>query len=417
MHHKSFMRTSVFCIAVLASAGVAHAWTFKTLYSFCKVRGCTDGKAPMGGVILDGSGNLYGTTSGGGAKGGGVLFKLTRNPVTGLYTYSRTYSFCSLLLCGDGRKPWGDLIIDVAGNLYGTTFGSQTNCGTVFEFTAGGTLTVLHAFTCSDGEWPIGLSYVGAGAPYDGHSSLFGATYIGGAHVQSAGVVYQLTPGNPAWTLDILHDFCAETNCADGQSPWERLLVDSNSRLYGTTTLGGAHHRGTVYRLDLVRRIWQETVLHSFCTEQSCDDGFGPLGGVNKDKSGVLFGTTEFGGAHSRGAAYRLANDGSSFQVTYGFCTLQDCLDGAYPAGDQRRKGSALFGVTSGGGETAGNVFQLRPDNGTWTATSLHNFQTDCSDGCHPQYQQLAMDADGNLFGTTESGGLYGGGTVFELSP
>ena len=143
MLHRSLLLASAFSVAAIVLSGAAHASTFKTLYSFCALQDCADGKAPYSGVILDASGNLYGATQNGGDKGRGVLFKLTPKSDTGNYTYSRLYSFCHDRLCSDGEYPDGDLITDVAGNLYGTALGGDTfdkdqNCGTVFRFTSRG---------------------------------------------------------------------------------------------------------------------------------------------------------------------------------------------------------------------------------------------------------------------------------------
>src|SRR5262249_41364347 len=163
---------------------------------------------------------------------------------------------------GDGGGASGDLIMDVAGNLYGTANATDTESGVVFEFTAAGTYKVLHTFSHSEGATPIGLSYVRAGIPYDGTSPLYGMTLRRGAY--DGGVVYQFTPGRPAWRIRILHNFCAEARCADGKFPWAKLLPVSSRLLYGTTNEGGANSDGVVFALQNKEAAWSETVLHHF---------------------------------------------------------------------------------------------------------------------------------------------------------
>ena len=232
--------------------------------------------------------------------------------------------------------------------------------------------------------------------------------------------MYQLTPGDPIWTAKILHTFCSEANCADGKNPAAKLLPVSHDVLYGTTFAGGAENGGTIFELRRVGGSWAETVLHDFCSGLACIDGRDVLGGVPSRQTYRRPLRYDFcGGTSDRGVAYTLAKDGSSFQVIHNFCAEGgNCLDGATPAGELRRRDGTFFGVTYFGGDTYdGTVFQLRYVHGHWVFTSLHGFQ--CSDGCTPVRQQLAMDAQGNLFGTTAEGGQFSfkGGTVFELSP
>ena len=206
------------------------------LYSFCLQASCTDGQYPDAGVVRDSAGNLYGTTYDGGAHRGGVVYKLdTSGNETVLY------SFCSRAHCTDGNEPSAGVIQDSAGNLYGTTvFGGASNKGVVYKLDAPGKETVLYSFcsrtNCADGEEPL------VGVILDSAGNLYGTAY-GGA--SGRGVVYKLdTSGNEA----VLYSFCSQANCADGSTPAAGVIRDSAGNLYGTTA-GGGKDRGVVFKL------------------------------------------------------------------------------------------------------------------------------------------------------------------------
>ena len=209
----------------------ATKWTETVLHSFVG----SDGGRPSSGLIADSKGNLYGTTGVGGASDRGVVFKLAPNG-----TETVLYSFCSLTNCSDGASPLGGLIADSAGNLYGTTNdggGSGCNygpglCGVVFKLSPGGTETVLHAFAggSSDGAGPW------AGLIADASGNLYGTTKGGGATgcpPPGCGVVFKLVPGG---TETVLYSFCSLTNCSDGIYPTAGLIADSSGNLYGTAS-------------------------------------------------------------------------------------------------------------------------------------------------------------------------------------
>jgi uncharacterized repeat protein (TIGR03803 family) len=212
---------AAFC-AQASAVPALDASTEKVLYDFCSVSGCADGMQP-GGPIFDTTGNLYGTTTGGGANNSGTVFLLTPGG-NGAWTESVIYSFCSAPNCTDGLIPHGTLTFDAIGNLYGMTqeggaSGSACGghgCGTVFELTPDGngtwTETVLHNFDDDgkDGVEPL------AGVTVDAAGSLYGTTYSGGAH--GGGIVFELTPGsNGTSTETVLHNFCSAHGC-DGHS-------------------------------------------------------------------------------------------------------------------------------------------------------------------------------------------------------
>ena len=209
--------------------------TLTTLYSFCSLTGCADGQNPVSGLIGDATGNLYGTTLGGGENESGVVFKIRANG-TG---YTVLHSFTNGL---DGGGPKSGLSLGADGNLYGTTAfnGANGNGGTVFKIARdGSSFMVLYSFchlvNCADGETPNG------GLILDGAGNLYGTTLSGGPN--SNGTVFALTPSG---TETVLYSFCHLVNCADGFNPMGNLVALSPGNLYGTTNKGGGTMSGGV---------------------------------------------------------------------------------------------------------------------------------------------------------------------------
>jgi uncharacterized repeat protein (TIGR03803 family) len=383
---------SILVFATLAPGGGADAAALKTLHRFCPQgrANCTDGATPFAGLIMDGSRNLYGTTANGGANLlGGTVFELTPDAATRTWTETVLYSFCSQggSKCTDGKSPFAGLIMDAAGNLYGTTF-------------------------------------------------------LGGAHRR--GTVFALTrdAATGAWTETVLHSFCSQSGCTDGAAPFAGLIMDGSGNLYGTTASGGAHSGGgdlpggTAFELtpDAATGTWKETVLHSFCPQISCTDGFSPQAGLIMDAAGNLYGTTYEGGAHSGGTAFALIRDAATGAwtetVLHSFCSQggEACTDGASPAAALTMDAAGhLYGTTYGGGVRPrragrGTVFELTPGiaKAEWREKVLYAFCSQggavCTDGASPT-DGLIMDTSGHLYGTTRGGGPNNGGTVFELRP
>ena len=208
-------------------------WTDNFLHIFMG-----DGSTPESGVIFDQSGNLYGTTSGGGADSGGTVYQLT--PSGGSWTYSLVYSFSG---GDDGVVPWAGLIFDPSGNLYGSTTGGGTGGGgTVFELIPSNgswTLNTLYSFTSFTGAGPRGTLVM------DGAGNLYGTTGNDGAY--GYGTVFKLTPTpQPPWTYTSLHDF---TGGSDGGNPYGNVAFDASGNLYGTTSNGGAYYVGVVWEI------------------------------------------------------------------------------------------------------------------------------------------------------------------------
>jgi len=343
------------------------------------------------------------------------------------------YSFCSQDNCNDGISPRAGLVFDQKGNLYGTTNSggaydecgdSNGGCGIVFKLTPEGKETVLHNFCargypCRDGANPL------AGLVFDQKGNLYGTTEYGGVHGQ--GVVFKLTPEG---RYAVLHSFCADDNCTDGYDPYAGLALDQNGNLYGTTTYGGAHGGGVVFKLTPQHRY---AVLYSFCSQgPPCNDGALPYAGVLFDQQGNLYGTTVSGGPYNNncssgscGVVFELTPQGEE-TVLYSFCAQSGCADGALPhAGLVLDEQGNLYGTTvSGGlynsncfGSSCGVVFELTPSGKEMV---LYSFcaQNYCVDGATP-YAGLVLDQQGNLYGTATNGGFWNfyGGVVFKVTP
>jgi uncharacterized repeat protein (TIGR03803 family) len=344
----------------------------EAIYRFCGPDGynCTgDGQYPSAGVILDGMGNLYGTTFQGGSHQMGTLFKLA--PTGASWAETILYNFCAQANCADGAEPQANLVMDAAGSIYGTTS-------------------------------------------------------AGGNH--GGGTVFRLSPTSGGWTETVLYSFCSQTNCADGQSPVAGLLMDSMGNFYGTTSYGGSsdNRAGTVFKLSPTSTGWNETVLHSFCQDYNvagnCVDGAVPLAGVIMDPAGSLYGTTYYGGTGtpSAGTVFRLTSTGTGWthEILYNFCSQPNCPDGEEPQSTLIMDNAGNLYGTTVNGLHGGTVFELSPTSTGWTEAVLYYFcpqsASTCPDGASP-VAGLIIDSAGDLYGTTESGGDHGLGTVFEL--
>jgi len=284
-------------------------WAETVLHSFGSG---TDGKAPMAGLVFDKSGNLYGTTYQGGTGpqclvGCGTVFELS--PGSNGWTENVLYNFCSQIGCTDGENPTGGVIVDAAGNLYGTTPGgglSQT-LGIVFELIPGTngqfTESVLYEFQGGDSD---GYSPVGA-LVQDGSGNLYGATEFGYSYVfppsLNNGTVFKLTRGpNNQWSESIVHGLCAQAGCADGSIPSAGVILDNAGNLYGTTLDGGTSNWGAVFKLVPQNDgTWQESTIYSL---QGYASGYSPRG-LTLDSSGSMYGVAG-GGTSGYGIAFEL---------------------------------------------------------------------------------------------------------------
>lgn len=349
-------------------------WTEIALYTFA---GGSDGKYPYGGLVFDSVGNLYGTTTEGGASGLGVVFQLTP-PMTqgGKWTELVLHSFQGG--SSDGSNPVSTVVFDSKGNLYGVTLEGGApvinhcpqGCGTVFQLTPPATQggnwaeTVIRYFNFGNGGYPRGTPI------FDAKGNLYGTASQGGLH--DRGLVYRLTPPatqGGAWAPKVLYTFMGSTT-ADGGQPWGSLTLHKGD-LYGTANLGGPQSYGTVFELvppPDSGGVWTEKILLSFGNNNN--DGSYPYANVIFDKAGNLYSTTSLGGGG-------------------GTCNFGGC----------------------------GTVFELVPpatEDGSWTQITLHAFGVG-KDASAPSGGVTLRN--GVLFGVTETGGAGGKGAVFGILP
>jgi uncharacterized repeat protein (TIGR03803 family) len=204
-------------------------------YAFCANKHCPDGRNPYGGLVQGTDGNLYGTTTRGGANNAGTVFRIP----TKVKPFTRLHSFDTT----DGAYPYAALIQASDGNFYGTTeLGGANGGGTIFQITPAGTLRSLYSFcaqaSCIDGKTPV------AGLTQATDGNFYGTTELGGAN--GAGTIFQLTSGG---TLTTLYSFCAQPSCADGGNPLSGLLQATDGNFYGAASVGGADNDGTIFSL------------------------------------------------------------------------------------------------------------------------------------------------------------------------
>jgi uncharacterized repeat protein (TIGR03803 family) len=390
-------------VNLIVSSGPATAVVETVVYSFGASN--TDGQGPQAGLIQGADGNFYGTCSTGGVWDEGTVFNVTP---AGMET--QLYSFVGPP--NDSANPAAVLIKGADGNFYGTTVfgganGGGTDDGSVFKITPAGAETMLHSFGASatDGINPMAGLLLGT----DGN--FYGTTEDGGAHCSAdgtaCGTVFKITP---AGVETILYSFGATRT--DGNTPQAGLIEGTDGNFYGTTTLGGAHGGGTVFKITLAG---VETVLYSFGATST--DAFEPRAGLILGSDGNFYGTTYAGGAHQQsGTVFKITPTGLE-TLLYSFGATS--TDAALPVASliQGADGN-FYGTTSSGGTngvvalTAGTVFRVTPAG---VETVLHSFGTSSTDGAEPE-GALIQDADGNLYGTTFLGGANSEGTVFKIT-
>jgi uncharacterized repeat protein (TIGR03803 family) len=358
------------------------------------------------------------------------LFELSPNADKTSWKYTIVYTFACPQIATCGWVPEGKLFFDTAGSLYAAfEFGGRTGDGALFKLTRDAGRQKFRAkllYSFGHSYRIEGLTYAGAaaGLPYDGASPLYGTTYDGDHH-NPFGSVFQLTSDGSKWSQQKLYSFCPQGVCADGSYP-SRIIVDGNGNIFGTTTSGGANEKGTVFELTNSGGAWVETTLHNFCSDTNCADGYGS-NELLIDAAGNLFGLAVAGGnSQNAGTLFKIVPNGSQSQysVLHTFCSAHDCKDGAQPMGSLIMDASGnLFGATlTGGGHNSdgqhlggGTAFEFTQQG---LLQPLHAFcaQTDCLDGEYP-LASLIMDLSGSLFGTASAGGKNGEGTLFNLTP
>jgi uncharacterized repeat protein (TIGR03803 family) len=402
---------AIFAAAVLMTSTWAAAQE-KVLYNFGNG---TDGVAPQAGLVMDAAGNLYGTTYNGGTYNYGTVFELTP-AAGGGWTEMVLHNFNNDGV--DGAYPQAGLIFDAAGNLYGTTHSGGTHnascsndCGTVFELTPSAGGTWTEKVLYDFYSIRTDGAFPASSLIFDGAGNLYGTTIFGGASGAGNGTVFELTPAaGGGWTERVLYSFGA-----DGIWPYAGLIFDAAGNLYGTTSFGGTVGWGTVFELTpAAGGGWTEQVLHNFL---GYSDGETPYAGLIIDAVGNLYGTTSSGGTYGMGTVFELsptAGGGWTEQVLHTF----NFTDGNAPyAGLIFDVAGNLYGTTGGGSSYGdGTVFELTPTaGGGWTEKVVHSFGNG-TDGIFPR-ADLIMDAAGNLYGTTNYGGTNNYGTAFEFTP
>jgi uncharacterized repeat protein (TIGR03803 family) len=322
-------------------------WLLNPLYQFSRINGDL---GPDGAIVFGPDGSLYGAV--GTLNGYGAIFKLQPPPsacqsALCYWKESELYHFAD---APDGHQPNGNLLFDAAGNIYGTTeTGGAFGFGTVFKLTRSGsswTETVLYSFMGgSDGNQPQD------GVVMDSAGNLYGTTRSGGESNCSGGcgTVFELSPSGGGWTEQVIYQFRGPPN---GYEPWVGLTIDSSGKLYGSTYAGGNGGGGTVFELSLSGGTWNFNVIYNIV-----GNGRGPRSRLTVDAAGNLYGTF-------------------------------------------------LFPPT---------LFKLSPSGGGWRYTDLHNFSSS-DDGTYPG-GNLAIDSQGNVYGTCSSGGQDLYGTAWELTP
>jgi uncharacterized repeat protein (TIGR03803 family) len=364
----------------------------------------------LSGLIQDAAGNLFGTTGEGGIYdaqngGAGTVFELSLQ--NGVWVETVIHSFGGP---GDGGFPYGGLVMDGAGNLYGVLF-DYVHFGAVYKLTPDG-----------HGNWTETiLTEPGAGpqVPFDtltldAAGNIYGVglgTGSEGKCRKKCGFVYELSPpASPAkkkWKYTVLYRFLGE-KYGDGENPYGNLVFDAAGNLYGVTAGGGAADYGIVFELSPGVAGWTEKVIYDF------SDGLlgqYPRAGLTRDPAGNLYGTTAgYGG----GMVFELSpNNSWTLNVLYSF---PEPIDGKSSWGLVTLRDGNLYGTTIAGGSSGdGVVFELSASGGTWTENVLHSFAGSPSDGVYPE-GGLVFDNDGNLYGVTTRGGATGNGIVYEIS-
>ena len=406
---------TIFVLSIVATQS-AQAQIFTPLHVFSG----HDGQEPMAGLTMDRAGNLYGTTTYGGSAGLGTVFKLTRKNSNWVFT--PLYSFQGGT---DGAFPGSGVLIGPDGTLYGTTAQGGSSgcnsqgCGTVYSLRPRATAcetalcpwteTVLYRFPdpsngSGDGADPVGE------LTFDVAGNLYGVTAAGGSSCCN-GVVYKLSPSNGSWTESVIFSF----QTSGGIVPAGGVVFDGLGNLYGTTNQGGDFGFGTIYQLTPSGSGWVENVLHSF---QNASDG-SYSADLIFDSSGNLYGATYDGGPNGGGTVYQLtpSNGTWTFNLLYGF--FGDGAGGQLGGRLALDAAGNLYGGTIYGGDSnAGTVFKLTPSGSSWSHTTLHSFVPNGSGGEFPN-GSLALDTNGNVFGTTQVGGSGNPaeGVVFEIVP
>lgn len=418
------MRTPKFLATAVTTASLvftfsftisrAEAQTETVLHAFSG----KDGVSPSLSLTFDSAGNLYGVAAQGGSSNNGAVFELS--PKGSSWTEKTLISFNG---GSGGSQPVGGLIIDSAGNLYGTTKeGGSNGAGLVFELSKSGsgswTEKVLHNFgSGKDGRFPR------ATLVFDSAGNLYGTTEGGGAYgdgtVSKGGIAFKMASGSSGWTETVIHSF---GNGTDSANPRCNLVLDSSGNLYGTALNGGANGDGAVYEISpQAHGGWKEKLIYSFNPVNTFGDGARPVAGLVFDKTGNLYGTTVFGGGEGGGIVYELSpTSGGTWTETVLSSFEQPFFQPSNLYSDVVFDSAGnLYGATLRGAGTGtlfdGTVYKLTPSGSTWINTTLFAFGA--NHGAVPGVGSLVLDSSGNVYGATQAGGANKDGVVFKITP
>jgi len=400
MRPKIFL--SVFLSLALTVASLsasACGQTESTLYNFT---GGSDGGRPYGRLIFDQSGNLYGTAISGGINNNGVVYELSP-AVSGGWTQTVLYSF---LGGSDGSAPEGALVFDSLGNLYGGTYAGGThNLGTIFELSP-----------ASGGDWTEKVLYNFAGGTdgansngslvFDAAGSLYGTTVLGG--INGIGTVFQLSPATGGTWTEVVLFTCSQ---AVGGEPHGDVVSDSKGNFYTALINDGPFNGGAILRLKFVDGTWRTGLIYSF--KDDANGGF-PLGDLAITPHGRLYGATETGGSRGLGAIFALEPQaGSSVwkeAIVHSFGGKGDGRFGGASLSVVLDAAGNLYGVTDAGGTARyGVAYKLTAGDGVMKETILYSFNSASQPVADP-----VLDSSGNLYGPANLG-ADGSGDVYEI--
>jgi uncharacterized repeat protein (TIGR03803 family) len=406
-------RTSGLVLAILslaawsvASTGAASAQVLTTLTNFNNA----NGQSPYGGLIIDANGDLFGTTLAGGTSNTGTVFEVA-NSASG---YSSTpTSLVNLVGYINGEEPLGGLIADANGDLFGTTYaGGAFDGGTVFEIvkTTSGYSSTPITLVNFNGNGAIG-PYPHGDLIADANGDLFGTTIYGGTY--GDGMVFEVvkTTSGYASTPTTLVSF----NSTNGANPHCGLMADANGDLFGTTQNGGASGDGTVF--EIVKTTSGYASTPTTLVNLTYSSGANPYAGLIADANGDLFGTTFDAGAFGAGTVFEIVKTTSGYASTPTVLVNFNVTDGQGPQSPLIADAIGdFFGTTEYGGASGdGTVFKIVKTTSGYASTPITLVSFNGTNGEGPRGVLLA-DANGDLFGTTEYGGLYSDGTLFELT-
>jgi len=419
MARLSSLGSALFAVClIVASASVvplSQAQTFSVIHTFT---GRGDGFGPVAGVTIGPGGKLYGTTAQ--TPLPGTVFELKQS--SGGWVLTTLFHFDG----EHGREPDGGIVFGPGGALYGTTSGGGSGsgcggCGVVYSLRP--PQNPCRSISC---PWTPTLAYSFTGQPdgelpyivnplFDSAGHIYGTTDEGGS--AGLGAVFELTPSNGGWTESVIQSFTGQ----NGANPYNGLILDSAGNLYGTATAEGPVGDGVVFELSPSGSGWTETILFDFPNANT--NGAIPVGGLIFDQAGNLYGSTVYGGTSNNGTIFELSPSGGgwSYTVLYNFGPGV-IGGGGGPQGSLAMDAAGnLYGTTHVSGANGyGSVFKLTKSGSGWTYTALHDF-TGGSDGAYP-FGGPAVDANGNVYGTTMNGGTSGlycssCGVVWEITP